>query len=113
MLGVLVGAGALAVVSRRYRPDPVEVELTRQVTRERRCARELAQLRALGWTVLSDRLLPGTKHRLAHVLVGPAGGSSRRCRPPGWCARTPECCGPAASRWWTGLGPGRGRARPP
>ena len=63
----------LAVVSRRWRPDSVEVELTRQITRERRCARELAQLHGLGWTVLSDRLLPGTEHRLGHVLVGPGG----------------------------------------
>jgi len=30
-------------------------------------------LRPLGWTVLHDRLAPGTEHRMAHVLAGPGG----------------------------------------
>jgi hypothetical protein len=36
-------------------------------------ARELKPLRGLGWTVLHDRVLPDTEHRLAHVLAGPGG----------------------------------------
>lgn len=47
--------------------------MSRQIDRERRAARQLDTLRGLGWTVLHDRLVPGTEHRVALVLAGPAG----------------------------------------
>ena len=57
----------------RYRQGPVAAELSTQIRREQHSARELDLLRPLGWTVLHDRLAPGTEHRLAHVLAGPGG----------------------------------------
>ena len=47
--------------------------MSAQITRERRAARQLEALRGSGWTVLHDRLVPGTEHRVAHLLAGPAG----------------------------------------
>jgi len=44
-----------------------------QIRREQHAARELDLLRLLGWTVLHDRLAPGTEHRMAHVLAGLGG----------------------------------------
>jgi len=80
LLGLLIvlagGLGAIAaavVVQARYRRGPVEAELSTQIRREQHSARELDLLRPLGWTVLHDRLAPGTEHRLAHVLAGPGG----------------------------------------
>jgi hypothetical protein len=52
VLGALAAVGAVALVHRRYRRSVVEVELGRQIARERRCARELEALRGAGWTVL-------------------------------------------------------------
>jgi len=51
----------------------VGVELREQAWRERQLARALDELSAAGWRVLHDRLLPGGHHRLAHIVVGPAG----------------------------------------
>ena len=73
LAGGLLGIAAVVGVQARYRRGPVEAELTVQIRREQRSARELDLLRLLGWTVLHDRLLPGTEHRMAHVLAGPGG----------------------------------------
>jgi len=73
LAGGLGGIGAVGAVQARYRRGPVEAELGTQIRREQRSARELDLLRPLGWTVLHDRLLPGTEHRMAHVLAGPGG----------------------------------------
>jgi len=73
LAGGLCGIGAVVGVQARYRRGPVEAELTVQIRREQRSARELDLLRLLGWTVLHDRLAPGTEHRMAHVLAGPGG----------------------------------------
>jgi hypothetical protein len=66
-------------------------------------------MRSAGWTVLSDRL-PGTEHRLAHVLAG-AGGVVLVCvlRAHGLVSFAAASCVPAASRWPTGSRPGAGR----
>jgi len=63
----------VVAVQARYRQGPVEAELSTQIRREQHSARELDLLRPLGWTVLHDRLAPGTEHRMAHVLAGPGG----------------------------------------
>ena len=73
VLGGLAAAVALALLYPRYRPGVFEAGLSRQIGGERRVARELEPLRGLGWTVLHDRVLPDTEHRLAHVLAGPGG----------------------------------------
>jgi len=73
LAGGLGGIAAVVVVQARYRQGPVEAELSTQIRREQHLARELDLLRPLGWTVLHDRLAPGTEHRLAHVLAGPGG----------------------------------------
>jgi hypothetical protein len=71
--GGLGGIAAVGAVQARYRQGPVEAQLSTQIRREQHSARELDLLRPLGWTVLHDRLAPGTEHRLAHVLAGPGG----------------------------------------
>lgn len=73
ILAGLAAAAAVAAVGARYRVGEVEVDLCRQIAAERRAARALDALRSSGWTVLHDRLVPGTEHRVAHVLAGPAG----------------------------------------
>lgn len=73
LLAGLAAAGAAAALCARYRVSELEADLSRQIDRERRAARQLDTLRGLGWTVLHDRLVPGTEHRVAHVLAGPAG----------------------------------------
>ena len=73
LAGVAVALIAAIVVWGRYELGGVEADLTRQITRERAAARQLDTLQSLGWTVLHDRLVPGTEHRVAHVLAGPAG----------------------------------------
>jgi len=73
LAGGLGGIGAVGAVQACYRQGPVEAELSTQIRREQHSARELDLLRPLGWTVLHDRLAPGTEHRLAHVLAGPGG----------------------------------------
>lgn len=72
-LTCLVGVAAYAALSARFWLGQVEGDLTRQIRRERVAALELDQLRSLGWTVLHDRLVPGTEHRVGHILAGPAG----------------------------------------
>jgi hypothetical protein len=72
-LTALAAVCAIGSVSARFWLGQVEGDLARQITRERNAARELDLLRSLGWTVLHDRLVPGTEHRVAHVLAGPAG----------------------------------------
>jgi hypothetical protein len=73
LAGGLGGTGAVVAVQARYRQGPVEAELSTQIRRKQHSARELDLLRPLGWTMLHDRLAPGTEHRLAHVLAGPGG----------------------------------------
>lgn len=73
---LLAGAAAVAAAAAlcaRYRPGEVEADLSAQIARERRAARQLEALRGAGWTVLHDRLVPNTEHRVAHLLAGPAG----------------------------------------
>lgn len=67
-----VFAAALFVIA-RFEPGEVERSLAGAIRRERRIAPRLDALRGLGWVALHDRLLPGTEHRVAHILVGPAG----------------------------------------
>jgi len=70
----LLASTALAwCVAARYDRGDVVRELSVAIDRERRAARALDTLRGHGWTVLHDRLLVGTEHRVGHVLVGPAG----------------------------------------
>ncbi len=73
LAGGLGGIAAVGAVQARYRQGPVEAELSTQIRQEQHLARKLDLLRPLGWTVLHDRLAPGTEHRLAHVLAGPGG----------------------------------------
>ncbi len=73
LAGGLGGIAAVGAVQARYRRGPVEAELGIQIRREQHLARELDLLRPLGWTVLHDRLAPGTEHRLAHVLASLGG----------------------------------------
>jgi len=73
LAGGLGGIAAFVAVQARYRQGPVEAEMSTQIRREQHLARELDLLRPLGWTVLHDRLAPGTEHRLAQVLAGPGG----------------------------------------
>lgn len=73
VISVTTLAGALLVAMARYEPGDVERDVAGAVRREKYAARELEKLRGLGWTVMHDRLVPGTEHRLSHVLVGPAG----------------------------------------
>ncbi|GAA2036109.1 hypothetical protein GCM10009756_31000 [Pseudokineococcus marinus] len=65
-------AGLWCVAARYDRGDVVR-DLSVAIDRERRAARALDTLRGHGWTVMHDRLLVGTEHRVGHVLVGPAG----------------------------------------
>ncbi len=69
---VTLGAAVLVVLA-RYEPGDVEASVDGAIRREKRAGRELEKLRGLGWTVLHDRLIPGTEHRVPHLLVGPAG----------------------------------------
>lgn len=64
---------AVWCVAARYDRGDVVRDLSVAIDRERRAARALDTLRGHGWTVLHDRLLVGTEHRVGHVLVGPAG----------------------------------------
>lgn len=73
LLAAAAAVGAVAAVVARYRISPFEADLTQQIRRETQAARQLDSLRGLGWTVLHDRLVPGTEHRVAHLLAGPAG----------------------------------------
>jgi len=73
LLAGAAAGGAVAAVCARYRVSTFEADLTQQIRRETHAARQLEALRGLGWTVLHDRLVPGTEHRVAHLLAGPAG----------------------------------------
>ena len=48
-------------------------EVSDQIRAEQQLAAHLALLEPAGWTVLHDRVIPGGEHRVAHLLVGPAG----------------------------------------
>lgn len=104
---LLCGAGLVAM--KRYESGDVEKDVEGAIHRERYAARELEKLRGLGWVVLHDRLVPGTEHRLAHLLVGPAGVIIASLPPNGDALRLAdktlyaganaldEWCG---TRWW-------------
>ena len=69
-----IGTAVLArSVMREWRADSTVRDLVREAAMEERLGAVLDRLSPYGWTVLHDRLLCGTGHRLAHVAVGPAG----------------------------------------
>lgn len=65
----LSGCGAF----RRWCPGPAEGRLKVTIGAEEALGRRLEPLRGYGWTVLADRLVPGTEARIPFILVGPAG----------------------------------------
>lgn len=72
---LLAGGFAVAVVVAwcvRRLPSDCEAVMHADIARERRTAAALEAL-PLGWTVLHDRQLPGTGHRIAHIAIGPSG----------------------------------------
>lgn len=68
----LTVAAAVRVAGIR-RPSALEEDLTQAINAAHATATALVELTASGWVVLHDRLLTGTEHRLAHILVGPIG----------------------------------------
>ncbi|WP_380162701.1 hypothetical protein [Kineococcus sp. R86509] len=71
LLGLVVAAAVSVLTHRQV--SALEADLTRQIEATHATATALDELTAAGWVVLHDRLLTGTEHRLAHVLVGPIG----------------------------------------
>lgn len=72
-VALVVLAAAVAVALVRARGGRAADGLGAQISSERMTAKHLDLLTDRGWTVLHDRLLPGTEHRVAHLLAGPAG----------------------------------------
>lgn len=76
VLTVLYGAVVAEHIRRLVavqRANTTVRDLVREAVMEEQVGAVLDRLAAHGWTVLHDRLLCGTGHRLAHVAVGPAG----------------------------------------
>jgi hypothetical protein len=100
VLGALDAGVALVLLYPRYRPGVLEAELSRQIGRERRVARELEPLRGLGWTVLHDRVLPYTEPPARSTCWPARAGCSWSpcCRWPARCCAATARCGLVARR---------------
>jgi hypothetical protein len=84
-LGLVVGGlAAMAAGWRlRFRPGPDAVAWRRGAAGERRTARLLGQLERLGWVVLHDLAIPGSRANIDHLVIGPGGVfviDSKQCR---------------------------------
>lgn len=65
-----------ALRARSWRPrffDATSGRLRRKIRAELKASQVLAELVGEGWSILPDRLLPATGHRVPFLLVGPAG----------------------------------------
>src|SRR4029453_17549399 len=74
-LGLLLG-GLAAIVAGwgvRFRPSPDASAWRRGAAGERRTARLLAPLEGLGWVVLHDLAVPGSRANIDHLVIGPGG----------------------------------------
>jgi hypothetical protein len=73
---VLVLGGLAAVASGwglRFRPSPEAIAWRRGAAGERRTARLLGPLEQLGWVVLHDLAVPGSRANIDHLAIGPGG----------------------------------------
>jgi hypothetical protein len=74
-LGLLLG-GLAAIVAGwglRFRPSPDASAWRRGAAGERRTARLLGPLEGLGWVVLHDLAVPGSRANIDHLVIGPGG----------------------------------------
>jgi hypothetical protein len=74
-LGLVLG-GLAAVVAGwglRFRPSAEAIAWRRGAAGERRTARLLGQLERLGWVVLHDLAVPGSRANIDHLVIGPGG----------------------------------------
>jgi hypothetical protein len=73
---VLVLGGLAAVAAGwalRFRPSPEAIAWRRGAAGERRTARLLGPLEQLGWVVLHDLAVPGSRANIDHLAIGPGG----------------------------------------
>jgi len=73
---VLVLGGLAAVAAGwalRFRPSPEALAWRRGAAGERRTARLLGPLEQLGWVVLHDLAVPGSRANIDHLAIGPGG----------------------------------------
>jgi hypothetical protein len=57
----------------RFRPSPEAIAWRRGAAGERRTARLLDPLEQLGWVVLHDLAVPGSRANIDHLAIGPGG----------------------------------------
>jgi hypothetical protein len=74
-LGLVVGglAATAAGWGLRFRPSPEAIAWRRGAAGERRTARLLGPLEQLGWAVLHDLAVPGSRANIDHLAIGPGG----------------------------------------
>jgi hypothetical protein len=74
-LGLVLGglAAVAAGWALRFRPSPDAIAWRRGAAGERRTARLLGPLEQLGWVVLHDLAVPGSRANLDHLAIGPGG----------------------------------------
>jgi hypothetical protein len=74
-LGLVLGglAAVAAGWGLRFRASPEAIAWRRGAAGERRTARLLGQLERLGWVVLHDLGVPGSRANIDHLLIGPGG----------------------------------------
>jgi hypothetical protein len=73
---VLVLGGLAAVAAGwglRFRPSPEAIAWRRGAAGERRTARLLGPLEQLGWVLLHDLAVPGSRANIDHLVIGPGG----------------------------------------
>jgi hypothetical protein len=73
---VLVLGGLAAVAAGwalRFRPSPEAIAWRRGAAGERRTARLLGPLEQLGWVLLHDLAVPGSRANIDHLAIGPGG----------------------------------------
>ncbi|MFS0700262.1 hypothetical protein AB6N24_09850 [Cellulomonas sp. 179-A 4D5 NHS] len=73
ILALLIGAPAAWRLGTRWGSGPAEARLAAAIRVEKNLHWHLEHLRSEGWTVLADRLVPGTEARMPFVLIGPGG----------------------------------------
>jgi hypothetical protein len=74
-LGLVLGglAAVAAGWGLRFRPSPEAIAWRRGAAGERRTARLLGPLEQLGWVVLHDLAVPGSRANIDHLAIGPGG----------------------------------------